>query len=355
LVISCLSSNINTGIEHDTIHNILDVYIAKGNVKELFKVWHLVFKKEYEINTENGINRYKIFKSNLKRIQEHNSKNLSYTLGLNDKSDMTVEEFNEYYGVKEITKIGLNKYKRNLVGYNLDDFDDSEISVKDDPPRDRVAIDYTADLLVPRNQGSCGSCWTFSTMGAIEGNYSVTNRKNNTPITKVYLATQQLVDCNDSQKPNGGCNGGWMGKAMTYLQSSGIMADSDYPYLAKQGACNFNAKKLSPVKISGYEQLADTYALLQKGPYSGCVNVAGDFQSYRSGIYNKTCTRNCNHAIVVMGYGVDPTSKIQYWVVRNSWGASWGQKGHIFIQNNPDNADSCLISYGSWSLRPKIQ
>ena len=289
-----------------TINQIIRSIAANGNTKEIFKVWHSVYRPSYEVNTLEGISRYKIFKSNLKAIVEHNKKNLSWKAGINNYTDMTSAELEIYFNVKEISAKLYRKKMRGLL--SLDDYDDSlENSSDPDPPQNpnlqgkKVAVDWSNKMNPIRNQGGCGSCWAFSVAGAVEGNYAVS--KGSSPV----LSTQQLVDC-DYDPNNGGnwgCSGGWMRHANSYWQTQGIMEESVYPYTAVLGTCKFDVCKLSKVKVTGMETTADhdvgMFGLLVNGPLSVCVNVQSSFQSYRSGIYSATCSSGCNHAVLLVG------------------------------------------------------
>ena len=149
-----------------TINKILDTFSAKGNTKDIFKVWHLLFKPSYEVNTEEGINKYKNFKANLKSIVEHNKQNLSWTAGINKYTDMTFEELKTYFNIKVVTA---QEFKTNIRGLlSLDDYDDSQDDNPDppqandpDPPQSPIVeksdISWQSKLNSVRNQGGCGS------------------------------------------------------------------------------------------------------------------------------------------------------------------------------------------------------
>jgi len=339
---------------------VIDTFIEKGNVKELFKVWHTIYNIGYDYNTDEGINRYKIFKENLKTILEHNRQNLDYKLGITEYSDKTVKELEIYFNIKDRTPEEFNQITKSFL--SLDDYDDSQDN-DPNPPQDesdlqKFAIDYTDDYTPIRNQGGCGSCYAFSTMGAVEGNYVAGNRIRDTPVEKVVLSTQQLVDCD--YNPNGGgnwgCNGGWMKHANDYLKTNSPMLDADYPYKAKLGTCIYDSNKTSPVKVKGYQTPrkanGGVFQVLKKGPLAQCINVQSAFYSYKSGFYAPTCTSSCQHAIVLMGWGKEAGTP--YWLARNSWGTSWGIGGYFKVKDTGiNNYNSCLICDHRYSMRPK--
>jgi len=305
-----------------------------GNVKQLFKVWHYVYQKSYTLDTEEAKIRYTTFKKNLANIKETNSMNLPYKLGLNQFSDLSSEEFSK-------------EYLRTVIpedpSQNLLTDDEDEDLTKRFLKIENVTINWTNFYSPPRNQGACGSCWTFGAAGSIEGNMGIKKNK-----TFPYLSTQQILDCNPS---NSGCNGGSDTNSLNWLVKTGIMYDKEYPYTAKKEACKFN-KSASLVKITGVKYCSGSkdkkctkevfLGLLSQGPLAVATDGLGDFQSYRSGIYTGLC-KQLNHAVVAVGYGYDTNTKLNYFLIRNSWGTGWGEKGYIRIAENPSNNNSCFI------------
>ena len=326
-------------IDHsEQITKILDSF-SNSSPKELFKIWHLIFKRDYTFDSEEAKLRFRNFKMHLALIKEINSKDLGYTFGLNQFSDMSAEEFEKTYLTRRPNlnlEKDLNELNQNLGFIALNPDDDDDLTKRNLQSN----IDYTPLFLAARNQGNCGSCWTFSSAGAIEGNYA---KKTGRPVA--YLSTQQLVDCD---RGNGGCNGGDMMKAYNYVQKAGLMSEADYKYTAKEGSCKYSSSK-AVNKIKGYDYCSNYgskkctteifYALLARGPLG--VGIDGDvIQVYKSGIYKGSCNLD-NHAVVAVGYGSSGSS--YYWIVRNSWGASWGEKGYIRVQGNIKNKYSCFV------------
>jgi len=193
---------------------------------------------------------------------------------------------------------------------------------------------------------NCGGCWAFSLTGIIE---AAKTQKQGTLATS--LSVQQLLDCNTS---NYGCNGGDLITGMNYVLNNGVENDSSYSYLGYSGnQCYFSASK-PLTKISGYQYCSNlttnykcstsiVYTLLAKGPLAVVTNGGSwAFQNYAGGLFNAACY-NIDHAVILAGYGVSGTS--QYWLVRNSWGSTWGEQGYIRIVINPSNNNSCFIEY----------
>lgn len=183
-----------------------------------------------------------------------------------------------------------------------------------------------------KNQGSCGSCWAFSTVANIEGANFVATQK------LVSLSEQELVDC-DKTGPDGdqGCQGGLPSNAFKFLlaNKTGLEPESNYPYSGRDGTCQ--AKKADEtIFISSWKQIASdenqmAAALVQYGPLSIGIN-AGPMQWYMGGIANPwsvLCNpKSIDHGVAIVGYGSEPK---KYWTIRNSWGASWGEKGYYRI------------------------
>jgi cathepsin L len=213
-------------------------------------------------------------------------------------------------------------------------------------------VDYSNYQLPVVDQGGCGSCWAFATIGQVEGMQKIRNPSFNTILSK-----QNLVSCDTT---NGGCNGGWPRKAMTWLQTTGGNASPTevvYPYAAFNGVCQTRAK----INI-GINTVVQSYwggnenelkaQVANYGPTVVAIQVNENFQFYSSGVfYDETCpsgTQTCgtvNHAVIVVGYGTDPLGG-DYWLVKNSWGNGWGDGGYIKMARNRDN--NCNIA--CWSM-----
>jgi len=268
-------------------------------------------------------------------------------------SDMTNNEFKEkfakYKHEQSVEKF-LNTWQENGKFLPFEDDDDDDLTKRN---LANSPIDYRSNFNAPRNQLNCGGCWAFAITGVIEAAKSMKQGS-----LTAYSSVQQLLDCNSQ---NFGCNGGDLIVGMNYALNNGSENDSDYPYLGYSGnTCKYSSSKpLS--QISGYQYCSNlttsykcstsiVYTLLQKGPLAVVTNGGSwAFQNYAGGIFTAACT-TIDHAVILVGYGVSGTT--QYWLVRNSWGPSWGESGYIRIGINTSNNYSCFIEY--MAILPKM-
>ncbi|KAL4233440.1 hypothetical protein ACF0H5_008121 [Mactra antiquata] len=297
------------------------------DMDHLFKAFKQVHQKKYDDDLEE-LTRRQIFEANINYIRKHNIKyakgEKSYTLGVNHFTDLTNKEFvNLYTGhLKARVNTSASLY---LPPYNV---------------LLPESVDWRDKNLVTevKNQGQCGSCWSFSATGSLEGQNAKATGK------LISLSEQQLVDCSGTYG-NQGCNGGLMDQAFEYIKAiGGIESESDYPYEAREEySCHFK-KSLERVKVSGYVDIEEgsesklLSAVATVGPISIAIDASHPtFQSYRSGVYDEP---NCSstqldHGVLIVGYGVEDGQ--DYWLVKNSWGAEWGEEGYIKMSRNKEN------------------
>ncbi|KAJ3598292.1 hypothetical protein NHX12_001803 [Muraenolepis orangiensis] len=201
-----------------------------------------------------------------------------------------------------------------------------------------------------RDQGFCGSCWAFSAVGALEGQLAKTTGK------LVELSPQNLVDCSGSFG-NHGCEGGFMHLAFKYvIENKGIDSENAYPYKRRERKCKYEAS-FSAANCSGYTILPQSESALQRAvAIEGPVSVAIDasqvtFAFYTSGVYNEPyCTQVVNHGVLVVGYGI--LEGQEYWLVKNSWGRRFGEKGYIRMSRNRGNQCGIAV-YCSYPIMDK--
>ena len=262
--------------------------------------------------------RISIFIENLDFINDFNLNNsTSYTLGINKFADMSHSEYLDY------VSIGKNSYTSKNSCKKMEQATGSY-------PQ---SVDWRLKNAVTpvKDQGQCGSCWSFSTTGAVEGSYAINHG------SLLSFSEQQLVDCSYSYG-NHGCNGGLMDNAMTYIIDNGITTEAEYPYTAtgNRNSC----QKFTPKTFlsSCYDvipnELQLTYAVAGQ-PVSIAIEAdSRSFQLYKSGVYNDpSCGTNLDHGVLVVGYG-NSKDDGDYWIVKNSWSNSWGNNGYIYIARN---------------------
>ncbi|XP_031496734.1 senescence-specific cysteine protease SAG39-like [Nymphaea colorata] len=264
--------------------------------------------------------RFQIFKANVDLIESFNSRNQSYILGINQFADMTNEEF-------LAARTGLKKTSSGRASGSPFRY----AGVTAVPP----SMDWRVKGAVTpvKDQGLCGCCWAFSAVAAIEG---LTKLKTGKLIS---LSEQQLVDC-DIHGSDEGCNGGLMDSAFQYIiNNHGLTTEANYPYMGSDGTCNARKNKSPAATIRGFEDVpANDEAALLKAVANQPVSVAIDaggyaFQFYKSGIFSGDCGTLLNHAVTAVGYGTAKDGT-KYWLVKNSWGSSWGEGGYIRMKSD---------------------
>jgi C1A family cysteine protease len=280
--------------------------LSEVQYQNMFVGWMNEFDKTY--SHDEFFARYNTFKSWVDFVDTHNAANHTWQAGLNQFSDLTPAEFQ----AKHLT--GLDIAPADLVV--LPEMEEVFTPSNDVDWRQKGAVTPV------KNQGQCGSCWAFSAVGIVEG------WGFNTGGTLYDLSEQQLVDCAGSYG-NQGCNGGWHDKAVDYLADGGSCHQKDYPYTARDGTCK---RTCTPVvkpnkSVKGTTEAALSNAL-NVGPVGVAVDASGGFQSYRSGVFNGPCGTQLNHAILAVGFASSPS---KYWIVKNSWGTTWGAQGYIHM------------------------
>jgi len=289
-----------------------------------------VNKQEHDI-------RFEIFKDNLDEIKAHNNKNLTWKMGVNQFSDMTSGEFRMY------STCVTNKEMEEMMA------EVPQASAKVNMTTVPGSVDWVAKGAVTRvkNQGSCGSCWAFSTTGVVEGRAAISSGK------LISLSEQELVDC--SKDGTSGCSGGWPYKALYYVyKHKGLSSEAKYPYKGVAKLCwSHWHTHYSAIKTYAYVErtTADMEEAVAAGPVS--IVVDASFGSYSSGVLTSNCGTNFNHAVLLVGYGTDPTYG-DYWKVKNSWGSGWGENGYIRLCRNCNRNNGLgqcgILEYGVYPL-----
>lgn len=305
---------------HVTVTNLRDCFTGnlRGGVDvhvEQF-INFMVHKSKMYNTIENFVSRFYIYKDNMKYAELENTKGHSYVLGDNFMADLTNDEYIETFLNKEYT-------------FPRDYCDDKTLSNNYPDSVDWVEKGAVTNV---KDQGQCGSCWAFSTVGALEGANAI-NTGN-----LVAYSEQELVSCAGSYG-NHGCNGGLMQRAFSYVMDNGMTTEEEYPYTSgvttKDGSCEVYTSSMnidSCYNVPSNEQ--QLTSALSYQPIS--VSIEADqrsFQLYTSGVYDDdSCGTTLDHGVLAVGYGHKDGK--DFYRVKNSWSDSWGDDGYIYLARN---------------------
>ncbi|XP_033725315.1 cathepsin L1-like [Pecten maximus] len=292
-----------------------------------------------------------VWAKNVEKVRKHNKEAAmglyTFTLGINEYSD-TVRKLIVQFSLEIITPLSLLLQPRNGIN-NAHINRLRESAFQNTNFKYEIKADIT-DTDLPKevnwrskgwvtpvgNQFQCGSCWAFTANSAVEGqHYNITGQL-------VPLSAQNLMDCS-SAEGNQACEGGSMISSYEYIiKNKGVDTQASYPYTGKNGKCNFQKKNVGAT-LTGYgtihkgSELALQKAVATIGPIAVAVDGATEsFEMYKSGILNDpNCKQIVDHSLLVVGYGT--LNGTDYWLMKNSWGTSWGMDGYIMMSRNKGN------------------
>jgi KDEL-tailed cysteine endopeptidase len=320
-----------------------DVSLMEDNFEwQKFSNFVQKFNKKYETFQEIEA-RFQIFRTNLYTIFSHNLDHTqNFTMGINQFSDLTPDEFKDKF---------LNSGKPLTFGsYGCKSFSSSALGAPS-------SVDWRTKSAVTsvKDQGQCGSCWSFSSTGAVEGAWAISKGQ------LVDFSEQQLVDCATGVSYGShGCSGGQMDGAFKYVITNGQCSLSSYPYTSGFTKTEGTCQKCSAVAhisscsdVKANDQLSLKAAVAQQ-PVS--IAIEADtryFQSYSGGVLtSSSCGTNLDHGVLIVGYGEE--NGIKYWLVKNSWGTTWGENGYVKIARSESTNDAGICGVAMMTSFPSV-
>ena len=286
-------------------------------------LWNVIYSSILDISLQDIS-----WTMNDRYIHEHNQQHLSYEVGHNQFSEVSFID-------------GKNPQTHHYLKHPREPEDVYEESLE---VPTQVDWRYKGDVSSVKDQGECGSCWAFSATGALESAWSIHHHQ-------LYnLSEQELVDCGDSYG-NNGCSGGMMDNAFKYIIQNGLCSNASYPYIGTDSTCS-NTTCTKVVKMKHFKDIPsrNEHALMHavsKQPVSVAIQAnLQSFQLYKSGIYSDPfCGDDLDHGVLLVGYGYDSTWNMTYWIIKNSWGSKWGEKGYMKIRKDiNDTGGLCGIA-----------
>jgi len=306
--------------------------LTRNSLLAQFQHFKKTHSRKYASPAEESL-RFKYFVENMQTAAKMSARNPLAKFGVNEYSDMSAAEFKSRHNG--------NAYYAKVAAESKHNIDHTAVSAESMRAAAGRKQDWRPKGAVTpiKNQGQCGSCWSFSSTGSIEGQWFLAGN----PLTS--LSEQELVSCDTIDS---GCQGGLMDNAWTWLMQAhngSIVTEASYPYVSGGGevpACSMSGTQFG-AQISGYANIAKNETAMggfvfTSGPMSVAVD-ATSWQTYVGGILTDCISNQIDHGVLVVGF--DDTNQPPYWIIKNSWGEGWGEDGYIRVEKG---TDQCLIT-----------
>jgi len=295
-----------------------DTLTQQDGVSQEYRQYMSAFNKVY--SSEEIIIRAKIYSQKVAQINAHNvDSTQTYKRGVNQFTDWTDEETNEWLPLLA------EPPKSSVVVETLATLPQAPASVD---WREKGAVNAVKD------QGQCGVCWAFGSTAAVESAH--------------FIATGKLVSMSESQQVTCNKEGGCNECAFQFLKTNAACTEESFPYeCPEKRTCPKCVAAMSVIRNYTVIQASNEAALMAavaRQPVAIGIAASGSFMSYSSGIFQGPCPGGRNHAVAIIGYGSE--NGMDYWIIRNSWGSGWGEKGYIRIRRNVPNVPDglCLLA-----------
>ncbi|CAN6212210.1 unnamed protein product [Urochloa humidicola] len=315
-----------------------------------FRSWQAAYNRSYPTAAER-LRRFEVYRRNMALIEATNRLGLSYRLGETPFTDLTSDEFLATHTMPRRLPRDRDAATRQLITTRAGPVSEGRYwnhTGLDDVPE---SVDWrTKGAMTPvKNQQDCGTCWAFAAVATIESLNKIKTGK------LVSLSEQEIVDC--ASPPGSDCyTGGSPEDAMDWVATNGgLTTESDYTYEDREGSCKLDKKRKHVVKIRGAELVepdneAALEAAVARQPVAVVIYTKPEFQHYKGGVIHWPC-KKIDHAVTVVGYGAEPRG-LKYWIVKNSYGQDWGEKGYFRLERRVKDkrGTSCVATDPSFPV-----